>query len=442
MDVRLASLSERLRNSLFFIPMAYVVAAVLLGVLAVELDQKLVGTSADLPFGLSSTVDSARAILGTIASATITFAGIAFSISLLVIQLASSQFSPRVVHGLLRDAVTKQIMGVVVGTFTYCLVVLRSVRGPLEEGGAAVIPSISVAIALLLGVVSILAIIAFINHSAHSMDVSRILARAAEDGLSAAKRLWDDEAQTGSDPEQLPEPPHDHLLVTQPADGWVRDIDFAGMAASAPAGGTVRVETEVGRYAVAGTPLCTIWPRPDDPDRACAQAHAGVVTGDSRTVEQDVGYAVRQLADVALRGLSPGINDPTTAQDAIFHLGSVLRELLSRHPPRLATPGDEDRLLLRPERLGHVELIDLAFDEVRLSATGMPTVCIYLFEVLHLLEESIDVDGDATGARSAIRRQAALIRSGLDHADLGAHDADRIRDAHDRRFGPPTEQRT
>ena len=88
MDVRLASLSERLRNSLFVIPMAYVVAAVLLGALAVQLDQEIVDRSTDLPFGLSTTVDSSRAILGTIASATITFAGIAFSISLLVIQLA------------------------------------------------------------------------------------------------------------------------------------------------------------------------------------------------------------------------------------------------------------------------------------------------------------------------------------------------------------------
>lgn len=439
MHVRLASLSERLRNSLFVVPMAFVVAAVVLGALAVQLDQRLVEATAELPFGLSSTVDSARAILGTIASATITFAGIAFSISLLVIQLASSQYSPRVVHGLLRDPFTKRIMGVVVGTFTYCLVVLRAVRGPLEDDGAPVIPSISVGIALVLGVISILAIIAFINHSAHSMDVSRILARATADGVAAADRLWHDEPQTGSDPERLPEAPPDHLLVTHDADGWVRDIDFHGVAAGAPPAGTVRFETEVGRYAVAGTPLCRIWPRPEDPERACRKARAGVVTGDSRTVEQDVGYAVRQLADVALRALSPGINDPTTAQDAIFHLGSVLRELLARHPPRLVTPADEDRIVVRPERLGHVEVTRIAFDEVRLAAAGMPTVCVYLLEVLHLLEQSVDGDPRSSEVVGAIRQQAALIRAGIEHADLGAHDADRIRDAHDRRFGPPTE---
>ena len=435
MDVRLASLSERLRNSLFVIPMAYVVAAVLLGALAVQLDQEIVDRSTDLPFGLSTTVDSSRAILGTIASATITFAGIAFSISLLVIQLASSQYSPRVVHGLLRDPFTKQIMGVVIGTFTYCLIVLRAVRGPLEDDGTPVIPSISVGLALLLGVISILAIVAFINHSAHSMDVSRILARASDDGLSAARSIWHEEAPAGSDPEPLPEAPDDHLLVTHGTDGWVRDIDFATVLSSAPAGGTVRLETEVGRYAVAGTPLCRIWPRPDDAEQACGHARSGVITGDSRTVEQDVGYAVRQLADVALRALSPGINDPTTAQDALFHTASVLRALLCRHPPRRASPGDGDRLLLRPERLDHAGVIGMAFDEVRLAALGMPTVCVYLFEVLNLLHQS--VDGGSAEASEAIRRQAALIRAGADRSDLGPEDAQRIRDAHDRRFGPP-----
>ena len=441
MLVRLRSLSERLRGSLFLVPMTYVVGGLLLGLLAVQVDRNLVDTNADLPFGLTSTVDSARAILETVGGATITFAGIAFSISLLVIQLASSQYSPRVVHGLLRDPFTKQVMGIVVGTFTYCLVVLRSVRGPLEEGGDPVIPNISVALAVLLGVVAIMAIIAFIDHSAHSMDVSRILSRATADATSAARRLWPEEPDAGSDPDRLPDPPAGALVVTHADDGWVKYIDIPAVARVAPPGGTVRLETEVGRYAIEGTPLCTVWPRPDDVDDATERARDAVVSGRSRTVEQDVAYGVRQLADVALRALSPGINDPTTAQDAVFHLGSVLHELLIRHPPRSVSPQDDDRTLERPERQGHLDVISLAFDEVRLAATGLPTVCIYLLEVLRLLLDSLP-DGASSPAGDAIRRQAALIRASVDHADLGAHDADRVRDAHDRRFGPPTEHLT
>jgi uncharacterized membrane protein len=112
-------------------------------------------------------VDSARAVLGVIAGATIAFAGIAFSVSLLLISQSSSQYSPRVVHGLFRDPFNKRVMGVVIGTFTYCLVVLRAVRSPLDGVGNAVIPSLSIAVALLLGITTILSIVGFISHAAH-----------------------------------------------------------------------------------------------------------------------------------------------------------------------------------------------------------------------------------------------------------------------------------
>lgn len=444
MLVRLASLTERLRSSLFFVPTAYVVAGAVLALIGVEVDRSIVEANTDLPFGLTSTVDSARAVLGTVAAATISFAGIAFSVSLLVIQLASSQYSPRIVHGLLRDPFSKRIMGIVVGTFTYCLVVLRSVRTSLEEGGDPVIPNISVGVAVLLGVLAILSTIAFIDHSAHSMDVSRILATGMDDGVRTIRKLWlaedaehpptrldvDDQALHG-------DPPADHLVIAHAGDGWIANMDLRALCEAADPGGTVRLETEVGRYAIGGTPLCTVWPAPDDPDAATERARRAVVTGSSRTTEQDVGYGVRQLADVALRALSPGVNDPTTAQDAIFHLGSVLRELLEHAPPPLATPMEGDRVLLRPQRLDHAELVDLAFDEVRLAAAGQPTVSIYLLELLHLLDQ-VAVSGPGGDDCPAVRRQAALIRTSADHPDLGAHDADRIRRAHDRRFGPPT----
>ena len=433
MLVRAQALAERLRASLFFVPMAFVVAGVVLGLVLVEVDQELIESPGDLPFVLTSTVDSSRAVLGTIASATITVAGIAFSISLLVIQLASSQYSPRVVHGLLRDRFSKRVMGVVVGTFTYCLIVLRSVRGPLEEDGTPVIPNLSVTIAVVFGVVAILSIVAFIDHSAHAMDVSRLLGDASERGVRNARRIWRDEAR--SEPEApLAEPPADHLVVTHATGGWVQHIALDAVVGVAPPGGTVRLETEVGRYAVVGTPLCAVWPVPDDVDEACERARDAVVTGASRTAEQDVGYAVRQLADVALRALSPSVNDPTTAQDAMFNAASVLGELLERRPPPLVTSSDGERSLVRPERLDHADVIAIAFDEVRHAAAGMPAVAVYLLEVLHLLDQRA---GSDPGVHEALAHQAALIRAAARRADLLPEDVRRVEEAHDRRFGEP-----
>jgi uncharacterized membrane protein len=405
MDLLRAAVVERIRSSLFFVPGAFLIAGVLLGFGTVELDRQVVDTNTDLPIVLTSTVDSARAVLGTVASATLTVAGIAFSISLLVIQLASSQYSPRVLHSLLRDPLSKRVMGVVVATFAYCLVVLRAVRGPLEEDGDPTIPNVSVAIAVVLGIVSILLIIAFIDHSARTMDVSRILTSATDSALASVRRLW---APTpGEHEREVPaaaagDAPEPHLLVELDTHGWVQQLDLEKVVQAAPPGGTVRLEIEVGRYAVAGTPLCRVWPVPDDVEAAREKARAAVLTGSSRSVEHDVGYGIRQLVDVALRALSPSVNDPTTAQDAMFHTG-------------------------------HVELVDLAFDEIRIAAAGMPTMCIYLLELLALLDES--AGEGRPEVRAAMARQASMIRASAGRADLDPRDADRIRDAHDRRFG-------
>lgn len=438
MLVRLSALVERLRTSLFFVPMLFVGLAVLLGLAGLEVDTRITEGDAALPDSMTSTVDSARAVLTTVAGATITVAGIAFSVSLLLIQQASSQYSPRVIHGFFRDPFNKRVMGIVVGTFTYCLVVLRSVRGPLEQDGSPVIPNLSVSVAVVLGVVSILAIVAFISHSAHAMDVSKILEDVSDDAVAQIDRLWstpDDDGRAssprdaGSSDGDASE--GDELEIDVVESGWIQQIDYEGLASIAP-GSTVRLHVLVGRYAVPGTPLCSIAPRPDDVDAARERVHASLVVGDARTAAQDVTYGVRQLADVALRALSPGVNDPTTAQDAIFHLGGVVRELLDREPPPHRRDVG-DCVVEVTDEVTHADIVALAFDEIRLAARGMPTVCIYLLEVLDLLVRALrDRPSEIT---EPLRAQAELVRASAAEAELLDHDRARIEDAYEARFG-------
>jgi uncharacterized membrane protein len=190
MRLRLSSLVERIRVSFFFVPVVGVFVGIVAAAVGVWIDSRLDLQGADLPIGATSTVASARAVLSTVAGATISFAAIAFSISLLIIQQASSQFSPRVVHTLFRDPFNKRVMGLVMGTFTYCLVVLRSVRASGEGGGDVVIPNLSVAIAVVLGIATIVSIALFLNHSAHSMDVSQILDRVEKEATGHVRREW------------------------------------------------------------------------------------------------------------------------------------------------------------------------------------------------------------------------------------------------------------
>ena len=381
-------------------------------------------------------MDSARTVLTTVAGATLTFAGIAFSVSLLLISLASSQYSPRVVHGMFRDPFNKRVMGLVIGTFTYCLVVLRAVRAAVEEAGDAVVPSISILLAVVLGIASILAIVAFINHAAHSMDVSNILRRVTEEVLTQASSAWpepDPESPPGAEQGESPHLPEGAGAVRFATYGWVQNVDYDALLAVLPPGARVRLETFAGQYAIQNTPICHIFPAPEDMEDIADAVRAAVMVGETRTLQQDMAYGVRQLSDVALKAMSPGINDPTTAHDAISHLGTVLADLLSRQPPARRLSGQEGLVLLVPHATTHEQLVGLAFDEVRIASAEQPTVLIYLLDVLHHLEQSL-AGLHRPSAVLALRSQADLIRAMNETADVPEPDRERVRVAHARRY--------
>ncbi|WP_299445065.1 DUF2254 domain-containing protein [uncultured Phycicoccus sp.] len=430
---RLTAVSDRLRSSLFFVPMMFVVGGIVLGEAMLLVDSQVTGIHPRL----TATVDSARTVLTTVAGATLTFAGIAFSVSLLLISLASSQYSPRVVHGMFRDPFNKRVMGLVIGTFTYCLVVLRAVRSPLEGSGEAIVPSVSILLTVVLGIASILSIVAFINHAAHSMDVSQILRRVTDEVLSQADDAWPEpepEAPEEAAGEATANLPQGAAAVRFSAHGWVQNVDYDALLAGLPSGSRTRLDTFAGQYAVQETPICHVFPPPEDAAAVERAVRAAVIVGETRTLQQDVAYGVRQLADVALKAMSPGINDPTTAHDAVSHLGSVLADLLRRRPPARTLRGREGQVLLVPHATTHARLVDLAFDEVRIASAEQPTVLIYLLAVLDQVEQSLH-GLDRRDAVDALRRQADLVRAMNEEADVPEADRDRVRRAYDQRYG-------
>jgi uncharacterized membrane protein len=430
---------DRLKRSLFFVPMLFVVGAVLLAILSLRIDEQLTIEQREFPLELAATVDSAREVLSTVAAATITVAGIAFSIALLIFQMASSQYSPRVIHGLFRDGFNKRVMGFVVGTFTFCLIVLRSVRSELEDNGSAVIPTLSVTIATVLGIASILAVVAFINHNAHMMDVSEILQDVTDNTKSQIRKAW---PEHGSDPSQMIDPDQPALArgvgyrINFDKDGWVQRVDHDSLFDVIIPGGTLRLETSAGRYAIEGTAICTVWPPPEDEKAAEVKARRAVRIGDTRTLNQDVAYGLRQLVDVALKALSTGVNDPTTAQDAVFHLAAVLREMLVRDPPSRIRTDEQSRTLLAAEAMTHEELIDLAFDELRQAAGPYPVVCVYLLEAIRLIHDSLEPRG-LDSQTQALRRKALLVVAECENADVLDFDVERVRHAYQVRFESP-----
>lgn len=430
MRLRLNSWFERAQSSLFVVPMFAVVFAIALASAAIEVDSRVDTGTAELPFVFTSTVESARALLVAVAGATITFASIAFSVSLLIIQQASSQFSPRVVHTLFRDPFNKRVMALVVGTFTYCLIVLRSVRSALEKGGDPVIPNLSIAIAVALGIITILAIVAFINHSAHAMDISNILHDVEQEAVAQIQREWPLAEASSGLPAAPTHPESTAYTARFSRSGWVQQIDVDKLASCVPDGETMWVQTFPGRYAIRGTAICELSAVPEDAEAIERSCRAAVAIGETRTMQQDVSFGLRQLTDVSLKALSPGINDPTTAQDAIFHTASVLGELLRREPPATAADHAQVVLLQQPT---HDDLIRLAFDEVRQAAAGLPVVCVYLLEALHLLVDT--TSEQASDLRNALHRQARLVVEGCAASDILPTDVAEVEAAYVKRFG-------
>lgn len=428
MLIALRERAERTRASLFFTPMLFVLGAIGLGFGSLALDEWISGRGYDLPGILSSTVGSARALLGTVAGATITVAGIAFSVSLLLIQLASSQFSPRVLYGFFRDRFTKRVMGISLGTFTYSLIVLRGVRAPLEENGATIIPHVSVFVALVLGIAALLAIIAFINHSAHSMAVGEIIRRITEEALAQIRRMCPHAAGTAPKPPVEGDRPHGPpLVVRAAADGWVQQIDARGMLRAVDAGSVIRLDVSPGVFVWRGAAIASVWPAPEDPEPVERAIRGDVRLGRSRTMQQDMALGFRQLVDIALRALSPGVNDPTTAYEAIVHLGTLMHELLGRDLPPRVEVGDDGRRLFRPHDLTHRDFVGLAFDQIRRAGSDAPSVADSLIDVLGRLVEALEAEG-LVARTEPLRRQAALVLGGCERAGLLEDDLARIRE--------------
>jgi uncharacterized membrane protein len=265
------------------------------------------------------------------------------------------------------------------------------------------------------------------------MDVSELLESVRHETVAHVRREWD---STGPDVELtapidvLAEP---NLVIRFDRSGWVRQMDTNLLLELIPDGGLMRVDTYAGRYAIEGTPFCTIFPVPESDIELRSAVIAAVSIGATRTMQQDASYGLRQLVDVALKALSPGIDDPTTAQDAIFHGAAVLRELLVKDPPPRRVVGQRGQRLLFPQAPDHDELVRLAFDETRRAAAGQPTVCIYLLEALDLLNEAVRAQGRPQRGLALVE-QARLVVAGCEAVDLIPSDHAMVRDAYAHRF--------
>jgi uncharacterized membrane protein len=410
------------------LPAVAILVAVALGIGLPEFDQRIVG---ELPGGwttylFSGGSDAARAVLGAVAGSLITVTSLTFSLTIVTLQLASSQYSPRLLRTFAGDRVVHGTLAVLLGTFTYTLTVMRTVRTERSERPAFV-PQLSVTVAYVLALASVIAVVLFLAHLARQIRVESILRDVHDSSAETMRAVLPDAPPTGHTERPVP-PAGPAIAVCAAKSGFFTFVDTERLLkAAVRADAMVHVDRQLGDSLIAGTPVARAWPGNGrdfaDGTRAALteQAAKSLHTGFERTPAQDVGFGFRQLVDVAVKALSPGINDPTTAVHALSHSSSLLCAAVHLDlGPQLLTD-DSGRVRVVLTRPDLATLLDLVVSQVRRYGAAEPAV---LARLLTLLREvawvTRDPDHHAAIAEQLVRVGTTVAAQRFDDAERAA----------------------
>jgi uncharacterized membrane protein len=403
MPAQLRKFLTDLAESFWVLPALLAAAGVLAAFGLVELDR-----GSTLPHWLRQDwlydggPTGARTLLGAIASSTIGVAGTAFSITIAALSLAAGQMGPRLLRNFTRDRGNQVTLGVLLGTFCYALMVLRSVRTPNE---GAFVPHLALTFGIGLAFTCVGVLIYFVGHMAGRINVDTVLDLVSDDLHEAIERLTSAEPQPPRPSDDLW---NDSTPICDTRSGYLQHLDEDALADwAAEHNARIRLLLRPGDYVFPGNPVAEISRAVEGADVAIQNATA---LGSQRVSASDLRYAVRQLVEVAVRALSPGINDPHTAISVLDRLGAALCKLQPRHL-RTGVSFRQQRLVLLVPHETYDQLLNTMFHSIRQSAAGNPTVLLRQLEVL----------GHVMTTEREIERLTHLRR----HADLVLEDARR-----------------
>ncbi len=418
--------SQELRGSFWFIPGMIVFGAVGLAIVIVALDANLkMEFVENWPLFFGAGADGARGLLSAVASSMITVAGVVFSITIVALSLTSSQYTSRVLRNFMRDRVNQMVLGVFLGIFAYCLVVLRTIRGG-DEG--AFVPSLAVLGGLLLAFVGIAFLIYFIHHIALSIQAASIIAAVSQETMKAIDKLFPDRlgSDGGSDTGDLPstDPIREWIPVQSNSTGYLESLDGNALLDFAiDNDSVVRMERGVGEFVIEGTPLVSVDDSLSLTDEMVGVINSFFVVNRQRSVQQDAAFGIRQIADVALKALSPGINDTTTAVMCVEYLAAILVQLANRDIPSSHRKKD-GKLRVIARGASFESLVAEAFNQIRQNASGNVAVLTRQAELLGTINAATN---DAQRQR-CLRRQVELVAMVAQHS-IAPHDIEPIETA-------------
>ena len=437
--LRLRAGLERLRVSLWFAPAFAIIAAYSVAGLVARVE---------VPDGwmrgvvFAGGAESARELLSTVAGSMITVTGVVFSLTVVALQLASTQYSPRVLRNFLRDPANQIVLAVFLATFAWAIAVLPTIR-IAQQGQPEYVPRLAVTLGTILVGLSLGMLVFFIHRLTTSIRIESIMRDARHETIETIDRVHPmarEEAPTEPD---VPQPPPSAIAVAVNRSGYFQNTDLGRLLELARKhDAVIAIEPTVGQHLVEGTLLARTWPRNEN-HRVDAEAlqsgiSAAVSTGFERTMQEDVGFGIRQLTDIAVKALSPGVNDPTTAVDAIGHLSVIMARLAQRNLDHRVFTDDGDIVRVSVPRPTFDIYLAMCVGQIRRYGAAEPAVIEALYRCLtDVATTSADEQID-----DALRREADLLwddaaREIPQPADLdsleGARDALRRALAHARR---------
>jgi uncharacterized membrane protein len=415
------AIREYAAGSLWVVPAVCAAVALVAGLLLSQV--RIPAGSPLAPLVFEGTADDARTLLIAIASTVVTVIALVLGLTVVALQLSSTQFSPRLLRNFLRDGATQWVLGVYLATFAYSAAGLYTV-GVAAGQRVEDFPRLAVTGAMVLLFATLGMVVYFADHLAHSLQIDRIAELVQTSTLEVVR------SSPGTSVADRPTPPDRAVPIPALRSGYVETAQphrLLPLAAAHHA--TVLIVPWVGQHVIEGMPIAWVWSAAGDPppppaefQRALGRA---VRIGFERTLEQDCGFGMRQLVDIACKALSPAVNDPYTAVQAIEHLEVVCCALAARPlgDDVAGDPASGVAVVMTCRRFE--EYLELVCGLLRRYGSHEPTV---LVAILHLLASCAARTRDDDRRTAALRREAALVLGAAERT-IDAADLEQVRRA-------------
>jgi uncharacterized membrane protein len=413
MRTRLLYYWDSLQTSYWFVPTLLNVLAAIVAVGMISLDHQIqdAARQTDVWWIYGGGPEGARAVMSTIAGSMITVAGVVFSITIVALSLASGQFGPRILRNFIRDRSNQVVLGTFTGTFIYCLLVLRTILG-VDDG--QFVPGAAVALGIILALLSLGVLVYFIHHVSISIQAHQIVAAVSREMHETIDRLWPDPLKDiqhdGDDAEHdgLPEKFEQTAgRVPSRHGGYIAALDVDRLVSNCKDRDLVmRLAVRPGQFVIAGSPLALVAPDAAVDDDLIRCVNEAFLFESQRTPYQDIEFTVDQMVEVAVRALSPGINDPFTAIVCVDWLAEALGRLAGRSIPSPRRLDDDGTLRVVTRAVTFADVADAAFNQIRQYGSGSASVMIRLLEALARVAYVAGRPED----QAAIIRHAHLVR--------------------------------